>query len=112
MTPYFHFLSKRLKRTAPITVSETTSSTIQAHPLPLGKSLAIQRTYRSTWAFLGASGQFEKWVTSGIDSSAKKGSASSVCGARKCKRSVARDGNSPFPVIDIVGKRGLRNQDN
>ena len=55
MTPYFHFLSKRLKRTAPITVSEATSSTIQAHPLPLRKSFAIQRTKRSTWAFLSPS---------------------------------------------------------
>src|SRR5215471_16769643 len=107
MTPYFHILSKRLKRTAPITVSETTSSTIQAHPLPLEKSLTIQRTKRSIWAFLGASGQFENWVTSGIDSSAKKGSASSIRGPRKSKRSVTRDGNSPFPVIGIVGKRGL-----
>ena len=47
-------------------------------------------TKRSTWGLVGASGQFENRVTSGIDNSAKKCSASSICGARKRKQSVAR----------------------
>jgi hypothetical protein len=58
---------------APITVFEVLSSMNQAHPLRLACSLAIQRTYRSTSAFFGASGQLKKRVTSGIDGCLPKG---------------------------------------
>jgi hypothetical protein len=67
---------------------------VQAQPLRLACSLAIQRIHRSTSAFFGASSQLEKRVTSGIDNSVPKGSASSRRGARSRRRSVVRDGNS------------------
>src|SRR5208282_2749834 len=79
---------------APITIFEAPSSMIQAQPLRLGCSLYIHRMTRSTSAFFGAAGQFEKRVTSGIDNSTRNGSASLISGARSRKRSVVRDGNS------------------
>jgi hypothetical protein len=47
---------------------------------------------RSPWGFEGASGQFEKRVTSGTARRARNASASLCVGARKVRRGVERRG--------------------
>jgi hypothetical protein len=57
-----------LKRIAPANAFEPLISMIHAQPLPEPWTLVIQRSERSTCVLVGASGQLENRVTSGIDS--------------------------------------------
>src|ERR1700730_3771615 len=87
------------------------SSMIQAQPLLPAWSFDIQRIARSPKGCFGASGQLEERVTSGIDNSARKASASSMFGARSRSRSVVRDGNSRSAFAISFEPWGIRVSD-
>src|SRR5690349_10357792 len=85
-----------LNRMLPKNRPEARSSMIHAQPFPLANAPHIHFITRSVCALFGTSDQFEKRVTSGIESKSWTSPQSSKTGSRKRSRSVRRAGNSLF----------------